>query len=344
MRLIEDIEGLEVRAVCDVIDFRLAAAAKTAGERAKSYVNYRALLDDANVEAVLLATPYGMHGPHALDALDAGKHLYCEKTMARGADVSRVLAKAEANSKQIFQTGHQWHSSALFREVKAYVDKGWLGEVTGIHCQWNRNASWRRPVPADRPELERQINWRMYREYSGGMVAELMSHQIDFANWITGEHPSKISGQGGIDHYKDGRETFDNVHLQMQYPGGLDATYTCTTINKHGGFEVRVLGQKATAILDFEKGWLYHEDTRPAELGMVDGVTGATVTRWAVGEGVQIDADGSDPTSQALVHFQEAIVSGRQPESNVHTGAVTAHCVDLGIRAAMAATTLEWDA
>ena len=340
--LVRGIDGMHVAAVCDVIDFRLAASAKTAGPGARAYVDYRGLLDDPRVDAVLLATPFGMHGPMILDILDAGKHLYGEKTLARGADLPGVLAKAAAHPELIFQTGHQYHSSALYREVKQYVDRGYLGELTAVHCQWHRHHDWRRAVPADRPELERQINWRMYREYSGGMVAELMSHQIDFVNWITGDHPARVSGQGGIDHYKDGRETFDNVHLQMAYTSGLDATFSCTTTNRFGGYEVRVHGSKATAVLSYETGELFLESTEPAELGVVDGVTGATVSKWARGEGVAIDADGTDPTRQALAQFGEAIRSGEQPESNVATGALTAECVDLGIRAAMAGGTLAW--
>lgn len=343
LSLVNDIDGLEARAVCDVIDFRLAASAKTAGEQAKAYVDYRRLLDDKHVDAVLLCTPFGMHGPMAIDILDAGKHIYCEKTMARGADdIQRVLAKAESRPKQIFQTGHQYHSSALYRKAKEMIDAGYLGALTAVNCQWNRNHSWRRPVPTDRPELERQINWRMYREYSGGLIAELMSHQLDFVNWVTGVRPAFISGQGGIDHYKDGRETFDNVHLQAQYTNGLDATFSCTTTNRYGGYEIRVLGSKGTIVLSYESGKIYHESREAAQLGTVDGVTGATITKWSQGEGVAIGADGSDPTRQALVHFRDAINTGQQPESDVQTGAIAAKCVDLGLQAAKGAKTVAW--
>lgn len=134
----------------------------------------------------------------------------------------------------------------------------------------------------------------MYREYSGGMIAELMSHQFDFINWVTGTNSAFISGQGGIDHYKDGRETFDNVHLQAQYINGHDATFSCT------------------------------------------------ITKWSQSEGVTIDADGSDPTRQALIHFRDAINTGQQPESDVKTGALAAKCVDLCLQAAIGAKTVQW--
>lgn len=133
LSLVNAIDGLEAKAVCDVIDFRLTAAAKTAGEKAKAYVDYRRVLDDKNVDAVLLATPFGMHGPMAMDILEAGKHIYCEKTMVRGqADIKQVLAKAESGPKQIFQTGHQYHSSALYRKLKEMIEVGYLGQLTAI--------------------------------------------------------------------------------------------------------------------------------------------------------------------------------------------------------------------
>ena len=343
LQLVNDLDDLEAVALCDVIDFRLAEAVAATDGRAAAYTDHRALLDDPRVEVVLLATPFGMHGPMALDALAAGKHLYCEKTMARGeADIAAVVAAAEAHPELTFQTGHQYHSSALYREVKRQIDAGYLGELTKVQCQWHRNHDWRRPVPPDRPELEPLINWRMYREYSGGMVAELMSHQLDFVNWITGEHPARISGQGGIDHYHDGRETYDNVHLQCEYPSGLDATFSCTTTNRFGDYQIRVLGREATVVLGYDWAKVYAESTEPAELGVVDGVTGATITAWSRGEGVFIEADGAEATRQALVEFRDCIRAGTQPESDVHTGALAARCVDLGLRAALGHTTLEW--
>ena len=341
LNLTKEVEGLKVVAVCDLIDFRLEAARRASG--ATAYSDWRKLLEDKRVDAVYIATPFGLHGEMALAALEAGKHVYCEKTMVRGVDsANAVIAAARARPAQIFQTGHQYHSSALYRELYNYVRQDYFGPITGVHCQWNRNHSWRRPVPEDRPELERLINWRMYREHSGGMIAELMSHQIDFVNWISGSHPKRISGQGGIDYYKDGRETFDNVHLQMEYANGWDATFTCTTINKFGDFEIRILGKKATAILDYNDAKVYVEPMEPAEVGMVDGVSGATIAAWQAGEGVPVDADGQRPTLQALKQFEYAIQTGEQPESSVQTGALAAKCVAIGLDAAQAGDTRLW--
>ncbi|MDZ7765952.1 MAG: Gfo/Idh/MocA family oxidoreductase [Melioribacteraceae bacterium] len=90
------------------------------------------------------------------------------------------------------------------------VQDGECGEITHIRCNYNRNTDWRTKV--DDPKMERLLNWRMYREYSGGLMAELCSHHINITNWLLDAVPHKITGMGGIDYYKDGRETYDNVN------------------------------------------------------------------------------------------------------------------------------------
>lgn len=340
--LISEIDGLQVTACCDVIPFRLADGLAMTDGRAKGYEDYRELLDDRNVDAVIISTPFSMHGHMALDVLDAGKHLYCEKTMVRGiSEIRKVIQKAKESPQLIFQTGHQYHSSELYRKVNQIIASGYIGEVTAFHCQWNRNDNWRRPVPD--PKWERLINWRMYREYSGGLVAELMSHQIDFINWNQQAYPALISGFGGIDHWKDGRETYDNIHLLIAYSNGVDASFSCTTTNGFEDYEIRILGSKATIILDYVSAKIYLEQREPSKLGLVDGVSGATIQAWNRGEGATIDANGEDPTKAALMEFRDCIRTGRIPESNVFTGGITAKCVDIALEAVQSNTTRKWE-
>ena len=130
--------------------------------------------------------------------------MYIVKTLAKGADATaRVVNKCKTSNK-IFQTGHQYHSSRLYTKLVDMIADGKVGKIVSIEAQWNRNGNWRRSVPD--PSLERQINWRMYREYSFGLLAELSSHQIDFANWILQATPKIAIGMGGIDYWRDGRK------------------------------------------------------------------------------------------------------------------------------------------
>ncbi len=328
--LINQIYGLEVVACADVIPFRLEEGVLQS-KGAKGYSHYEALLDNKTVDAVIIATPFSLHDEMAIAALEAGKHVYCEKTMAKGITEIQAVLDKSLEKQSVFQTGHQYHSSPLYQRARQIINEGYLGDITAFECQWNRNGDWRRPVPD--PKWERLINWRMYKEYSGGLIAELMSHQIDFINWVTGSHPEKIVGFGGIDHWKDGRETYDNVHLLYEYPSGLNARFTCTTTNGYEDYQIKVLGSEGTMILNYTTGVIYREQKAIKEMDIVDGVSGATQKVWQSGAGVPIDAHAEDPTVDALKQFYDAITRGENIASNIFTGAETAKCVQISLDA-----------
>lgn len=327
---INEIPNLKVVACCDIIPFRLAEALGKVDGKAKGYEDYRELLDDSNVDAVLVATPFSTHSQIAIDALDAGKHVYCEKTLAKGHKSIEQLVKKTEATDLIFQTGHQYHSSRLYTHIVDQIKGGKIGKITAFECQWNRNGNWRRPVPD--PKWEKLINWRMYREYSGGLLAELCSHQLDFTNWVLGTTPEKVMGIGGIDYWKDGRETFDNIHLIYSYPEGIKATFTCLTSNAMDDYKIKVLGDKGSYTLDYVKAWYHPEGNYEKELGDVDGVSGATMN-WNQGRGTPVTVEHADPSKQALIDFRDSITNNQQPVSNVYSGAKAARCVQMGLDA-----------
>ncbi|WP_108245184.1 Gfo/Idh/MocA family protein [Muricauda brasiliensis] len=327
---INQIPNMQVVACCDIIPFRLSSGLSKVAGKAKGYSDYKKLLEDKDVDAVLVATPFSTHSKIAIDALKAGKHVYGEKTMAKGYEGIAELVSAADASNGIFQTGHQYHSSRLYSHVVDEVRNGKIGKITAFECQWNRNGNWRRPVPD--PKWERMINWRMYREFSGGLLAELCSHQLDFANWVMGAMPEKVMGVGGIDYWKDGRETYDNIHLIYSYPEGVRASFTCLTSNAMGDYKVKVMGDKGTYILDYAKAWFYPEGSYEKKIGEVDGVSGATLN-WDQGRGIPIKFDHEDPSKQALIDFRDNIVNNTLPVSNARTGAMAATCVQMGLDA-----------
>lgn len=337
---INQIEKLNVTACCDVLPFRLESGLAKTNGRAKGYTDYRKLLEDKNIDAILVAVPFYAHSKIAIDALDAGKHVYCEKTMAKGYGGIQDLVKKVKSSKKIFQTGHQYHSSRLYTQMVESIKNGKVGVVTAFECQWNRNGDWRRPVPM--PELERAINWRMYREYSGGLMAELCSHQLDFVNWVLKATPEKVMGIGGIDYWKDGRETYDNVHLIYGYPNGVKAKFTCLTSNSMDDYRIKVMGDKGTLILDYEKAWFYPEGSYPKETANVDGVSGATVI-WHHRNGIPINVQHENPSKQALMDFRDSVLNNRKPESDIRTGAEAAICVQMGLDAMYNQEIVEWN-
>lgn len=339
--LLNQIDGLDVTACCDVLPFRLGEGVDKTEKQVEAYTEYQKLLDNKDIDAVLIATPFNTHSKIAIDALDAGKHVYCEKTMAKGLSGIEALVQKASGSDMIFQTGHQYHSSRLYAHVVDLVKDGEIGKIISFECQWNRNGDWRRTVPD--PSLERAINWRMYREYSGGLAAELSSHQIDFVHWVLGENPNKIMGAGGVDYWKDGRETYDNIHLIYEYPSGVKATFRCLTSNALGDYQIKVYGDKGTILLDYDKAWIYYEKGASKELADVDGVSGATAYPQMQGKGSAIKVSHIDPSKQALVDFRDNILNNKMPISNVHTGANAAKAVQLSLDAMDTNKIIYWD-
>jgi predicted dehydrogenase len=217
-------------ALCDVYQPNLRSAVKLMDGKPKAYADYRELLADPKIDAVIIATPLYTHFPITRDALLAGKHVLCEKSLVfLPQEVHALRALHAERPRQVLQTGLQRRYSPFYQTAKAMIDQGLIGEVTHIRAQWHRNGSGRRPV--NDPALDRQINWRFHREYSGGLTAELASHQLDVADWFFGATPEFVCGIGGIDYWKDGRSTYDNIELLYQYPKGRKLMYSAISTN-----------------------------------------------------------------------------------------------------------------
>jgi predicted dehydrogenase len=159
-------------------------------------------------------------------------------------------------------------------------------------------------------------------------------------------HPLKVTGIGGIDFWKDGRETYDNVRTVFVYPNGIKASVSSILTNAYNGYCIRILGTRATIEIQREKAFIYAEPQK-SELGTVDGVTGATVKARTQGEAVPIDffypdSEKRDPTSYALLSFADCIRTGKKPASNVETGRNAAIAVHMANKAMAGECFEEW--
>jgi predicted dehydrogenase len=222
-------------ALCDNWDVSLKKGVETIGTKVDTYKDYRELLSRKDIDAVYVVTPLYQHFPITKDALLAGKHVFCEKSLVhKPEEVHQLRALVNERPKQVMQVGLQRRYSQFYQAAKQMIAQGMLGNVTHVRAQWHRNSSQRRPLPAGSPpEMDRKINWRMYREYAGGNTAELASHQIDVADWMLGATPEFVVGVGGIDTFKDGRDTYDNIQLIFSYPKGRKLIYSSISTNSH---------------------------------------------------------------------------------------------------------------
>ncbi len=231
LRHLNSVDGGRCVAVCDIFDQALKNGIEASKDKPQGYKDYREVLARKDVDAVFIATPLYVHFPVTRDALLAGKHVFCEKSLVFKADeVHALRALSNERPRQVLQVGLQRRYSRFYQAARQMIEKGMLGTVTHVQAWWHRNPGWTmRPDPV----RQKERNWRLFRDYSGGLVAELASHQIDVADWMFGSHFDFVTGVGGLDFAKDGRDVYDNVQLIYSYPNGRKLMYSSISTNKH---------------------------------------------------------------------------------------------------------------
>ncbi len=249
----------EVVAVCDIFQPHLDQAVKLF-PKAKAYTNYLDAIHDPNVEGVLISSSLDTHAPITLAALRAGKHVFCEKAMARTMEECKEIYTAYQESGKVLYIGLQRLFDPKYLKGIELIRQGVLGEIVDIRNYWYRNNDWRRPLL--KPSDEKIINWRLYRATSGGLMTELAAHQLQLGTWVYQDLPDYVTGFGDIMYWKDGREVYDSVSVIYHYPNGKRMTFESIISNKHYGMDEEVLGNKGT--LEMAKGLLYLEEPTPA--------------------------------------------------------------------------------
>ncbi|MEZ6129537.1 MAG: Gfo/Idh/MocA family oxidoreductase [Planctomycetaceae bacterium] len=283
------------------------------------FSNHRDLLakkDELGLEAVVIAVPLNQHAPIAIECMEAGLHVICEKLMAQNVtDCKRMIHTAEKNGV-LLAVGHQRHYSVLYDNAAWLTRQGLLGDIKFIRAQWHRNNSfpgsdawqkWNSSSKEDRAVLEKMeqdgslkefgydtarklIDWRLYNETGGGLMAELGSHQMDAASIFLGKvHPLAVQGYGGKNFFgiegigpesawKDDRDIDDQIFVTFEFPGKLYekndrdvavVTYSSMNTNRWEPYGEAVFGSRATLWMKTEKeGLLYKEASKDSPGGV----------------------------------------------------------------------------
>jgi predicted dehydrogenase len=323
------VPGVTIVGAADVYAPRFQQVNQLCGYSVASHSDYRALLDRKDIDAVIVASPLSFHAEHVIAALQSGRHVYGEKTMAFTVAEANDIVKTVDSGKQLFQVGHQYRYAPWIRAALDRVQNGEIGDVTHIHGYWHRNSDWRRPVPE--PSLERLINWRLYNEYSLGLLAELGSHHIDIANWVFGEAPHAAYASGSVAAYHDGRENDDNVQAILSYSKGRRFIFSSMTNNAKLGDQVWLYGTKGSLNLTLQDAEFYYEPHQATQVAsnakaLAEGIaTGASYRSSGEmpyrGPGKKLDVPVTeDPTATACRSFIECIRTGQQPIANAQAG------------------------
>lgn len=245
----------QVTAICDTYEPFLNKG-KEIAPSAVTFSDYKRLLE-SDAEAVVIATPSHQHKEIALAAIQAGKHVYCEAPLAASLDDAKAIALAGKGSAKVFQAGIQGRSNLLNKHVNGFVKTGVLGNAAQVHAQYNKKDSWRRMAPA--PEREAEINWRLNKASSPGLIGEAGIHHIDLANWYLNGLPTAVTGFGSIINWSDGRDVPDTVQCIIEYPNNVRMIFTSTLASSFSNSYTLFQGSNASIMMRDKRSWLIKE-------------------------------------------------------------------------------------
>ena len=300
----------DLRAMCDINPTSLALADKVLveGKRPplRHYADWREMLQKEDIEAVIMAPPLGFHDDIAVACLDAGKHVLCEKMMAHDVASCERMREAALRNRKVLEIGYQRTYNAMYHAAyDGLIRSGALGDIYHVRLAWHRNGNWRRkgepPTPDydpsqwGYPTFDHLLNWRLYWQYSQGLMAELCSHQLNATNWFLGSSPEAVSASGGLYRFKgDGREVPDHVYATFEYPGGQTAVFSSIESNAFDDYYEMFMGTKGTLILRRETEALFFEEGNGES-----GPTAVTITPQTEGAVAQSSETQAGNTNQA---------------------------------------------
>ena len=274
MRQLKEMPGQEVVAVSDAYEPRMAEAAEITAGRAAQVPDYRRILDDKEVDAVLIGAPDHWHKAMTLDALAAGKDIFLEKPVSHSLEEGEEMVRAVEASKRVVQTGTQQRSWDHWILGKEIVDSGKLGRITYVNSYWYQLAGtappppvelakldWKRwlgPAPDQPFDAERFFRWRHFAAFGGGVLTDLLTHWIDVVHWYMGVEAPLFAWTVGKNYRMTTWDWPDAVTATLEYPGFL-VTHTGSYGSSidDGGLEFR--GDQATLKVDRERLLVFRE-------------------------------------------------------------------------------------
>lgn len=310
-------QGAEFNAVCEVYPPKRQQTLDRLDNNAKSYDDYRQLLEQKDIDAVLIATPEHQHCVQLIHAVQAGKDAYCEKPMSNSIEEGYKTVQAVRETSQIVQIGMQRRSSPAVREAKQVIEDGKLGKVYMVKAWWNWNVGRRlnnSPLEAELDwkkfcypktnvtyEPMKYRYWRYFWPFSGGNCTDQGTHLMDVVQWFMNSGPPKSADcQGGV-YEMIGSETPDVFTSTYDY-GDFLASWSLNYNNKYeNGWTIQFQGTSGTMMVDGHGVRIYGDEWRPnAQPEMTIG--------------------GGIPTSPHTQNFLDCMRSREEPNAPVEVG------------------------
>jgi predicted dehydrogenase len=376
--LLRQIPNVNIVAVCDVYEPHAAAAKAWAGTGCQSYGDFRRLLEQKEIDAVLVATPDHWHAGVTVLACQAGKDVYVEKPLAHSIREGRKMVEAARRYNRVVQTGTQHRSAPHIQQAATIMHNGQIGPVHFVRV-WNylnmspdgigRAADSASPTgldwdfylgPAPAVPFNKNrflVTYRWFWDYAGGMATDYGTHRLDTVHQIMGvEAPWSAVAAGGRYELKDGAETPDVLQITYEYPGFV-LSYEASMMNNHGcggrtpgkkyylirtaddrPHGIAFYGTKGTLFVDRVGFEVYPEPRGESGPG---AVTSAPTGGFRT---ERVEVSGADATSLHLKNFIECLRSRQRPLAEVETGHRSSTVPHLGNIAFRTGHKISWDA
>lgn len=312
--------------VCDVFDERQNQARESLGGKAITTGDHRKVLDDKNIDAVLIATPDHWHAQIAIDALNAGKHVYVEKPLSYTVEEGVDIIKAARLNDRVCQVGMQQRSGEHYMEAKErFFDSGEIGKVTLVRTWWHGNGAhlmrspegtkpagldWKRfigPRPWRDWDPRQFYNFRAYLDFGGGQITDLYTHWIDVVQWFMNEdRPLSAVATGGVYHYNDGRNAPDTICVLTEFPGNWMSTFEATLAPGLGGAGIEFVGTQGRLNI-VRSGYTFQPVGRGAT--PIEGKAARELTAAHVDNFLECCASGARPNADVEIGHRSAVTS-----------------------------------
>ncbi len=362
-------KNVEMTAICDLWKVNREAAAAQAtkdyGKAPRAFQYMDDLLALKDVDAVLVSTADFQHATHLKLVVEAGKDCYCEKPMANDLDEAKAAREVVVKSNRVVQIGTQHRSEPYQIAVRDFIKTGALGEISKVEIVWNYHGPRWRGRPEVKEIREQDTDWRrwllkkayrpfdprayfefrLYKDFSGGITDQWMSHGIDLVHFFLNDHfPKSVVASGGVFAWQDERENPDTFQTLLEYPKGFMVSYATSFGNDSDSF-TRIMGKNATLVNIGGEGsprWKCIEEKGTHEDNPLIQRAEKYIT--LPGNDATPPAFISDNDLSHMTNWFDCLRSRRQPNATVHNGFAHSVAVIMATRAYREGKKLYWDA
>ncbi|MFC1558739.1 Gfo/Idh/MocA family protein [candidate division KSB1 bacterium] len=352
---------VQIGAVCDVYQPHLQKGIELTGGKAKGYGDFRRILEDKDIDAVMVSSPDHWHALQTIMACEAGKDVYVEKPISHNIYEGRVMVEAARKYNRIVQVGTQQRSGIHYQEAVKFIQSGKLGEIGLVRCfnfsneypggignpqeteppsdlDWDMWLGPAPKVPYNRNRWHFPGGWATFRyfwDYAGGMLTDWGVHHIDIIQWaMKADSPVAVNVQGGKYYMKDNRDTPDTLEAVFEYPMFI-CIYSNTVLNKFGidnaGYRIQFYGTKGTMLVT-RSGW----EVIPEEKSSKDK------KKIKLMEPVEMKAENQ--RKPHIRNFIDCIKSRNLPICDIETGHYSTVTPLLGKISYLVNERIKWDA